>query len=155
TLADRDALIGSVIDNLNVVLETITARNDDFSVAVDSLQQLVSGLAARSPELGQAVSSIDTAASAVEDLLTQARPPVQEVIAQTGRTAAQIDSDRDYVDNILRTLPDTYQILARQGIYGDFFSFYLCDLILKVNGPDGDPVYIKVAGQDTGRCEPK
>lgn len=155
TLADRDVLIGSVIDNLNTVLETITVRNEQFSTGVGTLQQLVSGLAARSPDLGHAVSNIDTAASTVEDLLTEARPPAQEVIAQTERTAGQIDSDRDYVDNLLRNLPETYQILSRQGIYGDFFSFYLCDLVLKVNGPDGNPVYVKVAGQDTGRCEPK
>ena len=52
-------------------------------------------------------------------------------------------------------LPDKYKVLARQGIYGDFFSFYLCDLILKLNGKGGQPVYVKVAGQSTGRCAPK
>ncbi len=41
-------------------------------------------------------------------------------------------------------------------MYGDFFSFYLCDLVLKLNGKGGgQPVYIKVAGQSTGRCAPK
>ncbi|MFZ2174245.1 MAG: MCE family protein [Rhodococcus sp. (in: high G+C Gram-positive bacteria)] len=155
TLADRDALIGSVVDNLNTVLGTITARNEQFSEGVDTLQQLVSGLASGSPDLGQAVSSIDAAASTVDDLLTQARAPLKEVVTQTERTAGQIDSDRDYVDNLIANLPNIYQILARQGINGDFFSFYLCDLVLKVNGPGGNPVYIKVAGQDTGRCEPK
>jgi phospholipid/cholesterol/gamma-HCH transport system substrate-binding protein len=155
TLADRDALIGNVVDNLNTVLGTVTARNQEFSQGVDKLQQLVSGLSARSPDLGQAVTNIDAAAGTVTDLLAQARPPVKDVVIQTDRTAGQIDSDRAYVDNLLAKLPDTYQILGRQGLYGDFFSFYLCDAVLKVNGPDGNPVYIKVAGQDTGRCEPK
>jgi phospholipid/cholesterol/gamma-HCH transport system substrate-binding protein len=45
--------------------------------------------------------------------------------------------------------------LARQGIYGDFFSFYLCDVVLKLNGKGGQPVYVKVAGQATGRCAPR
>ena len=53
------------------------------------------------------------------------------------------------------TLPDTYKALARQGMYGDFFSFYLCDVVLKLNGKGGQPVYVKVAGQSTGRCAPK
>jgi phospholipid/cholesterol/gamma-HCH transport system substrate-binding protein len=52
-------------------------------------------------------------------------------------------------------LPDAYQALARQGIYGDFFSFYLCDIVLKLNGKGGQPVYVKVAGQSTGRCAPR
>ena len=58
-------------------------------------------------------------------------------------------------DNLLNTLPDAYQVLARQGIYGDFFSFYLCDLVLKLNGKGGQPVYVKVAGQSSGRCAPR
>ena len=60
-------------------------------------------------------------------------------------------ADRDYFDNLLNTLPDAYQMLNRQGLYGDFFSFYLCDLILKLNGKGGQPVYVKVAGQDIGK----
>jgi phospholipid/cholesterol/gamma-HCH transport system substrate-binding protein len=59
------------------------------------------------------------------------------------------------VDNILKTLPDKYQTLDRLGLYGDFFSFYLCDLVLKMNGKGGQPVYIKLAGQDSGRCAPR
>ena len=47
------------------------------------------------------------------------------------------------------------QVLARQGLYGDYFGFYLCDAVLKLNGKGGEPVYTKLAGQDTGRCTPK
>jgi phospholipid/cholesterol/gamma-HCH transport system substrate-binding protein len=64
-------------------------------------------------------------------------------------------ADKDYFDDLLATLPDAYKLLGRQGLYGDFFSFYLCDLVLKVNGKGGQPVYVKVAGQDSGRCTPK
>ena len=56
---------------------------------------------------------------------------------------------------LLNTLPDKYRALQRQGMYGDFFAFYLCDVVLKVNGKGGQPVYIKVAGQASGRCTPK
>jgi phospholipid/cholesterol/gamma-HCH transport system substrate-binding protein len=64
-------------------------------------------------------------------------------------------ADKDYFDNLLATLPDAYKVLSRQGLYGDFFAFYLCDLVLKVNGKGGQPVFIKVAGQDSGRCTPR
>lgn len=155
TLADRDELIGSVIDNLTVVMGTFAHRNTEFSTAVDKLQSLVSGLSAQGEEIGGAVSNINRASGSVADLLTAARPPLQETVHQTDRVSGQIDSDRDYFDNLLATLPETYKILGRQGLYGDFFSFYLCDAALKVNGPDGNPVYIKVVGQETGRCTPK
>jgi len=63
--------------------------------------------------------------------------------------------DHEYLDNFLKTLPDAYQILGRQGMYGDFISFYLCDLVLKLNGKGGQPVYVKIAGQSSGRCAPR
>ena len=87
--------------------------------------------------------------------MAQARPPLQSVIHQTDRAAGIVVADHDYVDKLINTLPDKYQALARQGIYGDFFDFYLCDLVLKLNGKGGQPVYAKLAGQSTGRCAPK
>jgi len=77
------------------------------------------------------------------------------VVHETDRTAGIAVADHDYLDNLLNTLPDKYQALARQGMYGDFFSFYLCDIVLKVNGKGGQPVFAKLAGQDSGRCTPK
>ncbi len=63
-------------------------------------------------------------------------------------------ADRDYFDNLLNTLPDTYRVMLRQGLYGNYFTFYLCDLLLKVNGKGGQPVYIKLVEQSSGRCTP-
>ena len=80
---------------------------------------------------------------------------MQKTVHETDRAAGIVVADHDYFDNLLNTLPDAYQALARQGIYGDFFSFYLCDLVLKLNGKGGQPVYVKVAGQATGRCAPR
>ena len=98
---------------------------------------------------------INAAAGSVADLLTAARQPIKDTVEQTDRFAAQIEADHDYVDNLVKTLPDAYQVLARNGLYGDYFGFYLCDAILKVNGKGGQPVYVKLAGQSSGRCTPK
>ena len=81
--------------------------------------------------------------------------PIYDDDGQLYRVAGIAEADHDYLDNLLNTLPDKYQALNRQAIYGDFFTFYLCNLVLKVNGKGGQPVYVKVAGQSTGRCTPK
>ena len=155
TLADRDTLIGQVIDNLNIVLGTLGEQSDQVGTAVDSLSQIVEALAERKTAITNAVAYGNAAAATITDLLRQARPPLQNTIHQTDRTSAIVGADHDYVDNLLNTLPDSYRLLGRQGLYGDFFSFYICDAILKVNGKGGQPVYIKVASQVTGRCAPK
>lgn len=155
TLAGRDELIGQVIDNLNTVLGTFAARDAQFSEGLDKLSQLAEGLAARRSDIATATAYIDAAAGSVADLLDEARQPIKETVTETDRFAGQVLADHDYVDDLLKTLPDAYQILARQGLYGDYFGFYLCDAILKVNGKGGEPVFVKLVGQSTGRCEAK
>jgi len=155
TLADRDQLIGQTIINLNTVLGSLGGQSKQFGKAVDSLSELVAGLQARKRDISNAVAYGNAAAGSIADLLTRGRPAIKKVVHETDRTAGVIDADKDYLDNLLNTLPDAYQMLGRLGIYGDFFTFYLCDLMLKVNGKGGQPVYVKLAGQDTGRCMPK
>ncbi|BBZ32837.1 MCE family protein [Mycolicibacterium confluentis] len=155
TLAGRDELIGEVITNLNTVLGTFADRDEQFSEGLDRLSQLVQGLADRRSDLATGVAHINAAAGTVADLLAVARQPIRDTVAQTDRFGGQVMADSDYVDDLLKTLPDAYQILSRQGLYGDYFGFYLCDLVLKVNGKGGQPVFVKLAGQDTGRCTPK
>jgi phospholipid/cholesterol/gamma-HCH transport system substrate-binding protein len=155
TLADRDQLIGQVIDNLNVVLGSLGGQSDKLDTAVTSLSELIDHLAQHKTDISNAVAYTNAAAGSVADLMSQAREPFQKVVHETDRTAGIVLADHEYVDKIINTLPDQYRALGRQGMYGDFFSFYLCDVVLKLNGKGGQPVYVKVAGQSTGRCAPK
>jgi phospholipid/cholesterol/gamma-HCH transport system substrate-binding protein len=155
TLADRDLLIGQVVDNLNVVLGSLGGQSDRLDKAVTSLSQLVHGLAERKTDISNAVAYTNAAAGSVADLMSQARQPFRKVVQQTDRVANIALADHDYLDNLLNTLPDKYRALDRQAMYGDYFSFYFCDIVLKLNGKGGQPVYIKLAGQPSGRCTPK
>lgn len=155
TLADRSQLIGEVITNLHTLLGSLGDQSSQFATSVDALSQLLATLADRKQDLRNTIGYGNEAARSIADLLGQGRAPLVKVIHEADRTASVILADRAYFDNLLNTLPDAYQKLNRQGLYGDFFSFYLCDLILKLNGKGGQPVYVKVAGQDTGRCTPR
>ena len=155
TLADRDQLIGSVIANLNTVLGTLDDQSGQFDKAVTSLSQLVDGLAQQRSEISTAVAYTNEASRSFVDLLSKARPPLQQIVQENDRASGSILLDHEYFDDLLTRLPEAYRVLGRQGLNGDYFSFYLCDLSLKLNGKGGQPVYIKIAGQPTGRCEPK
>jgi phospholipid/cholesterol/gamma-HCH transport system substrate-binding protein len=155
TLADRDDLIGQVIANLNDVLGSLGDQSNQFATAVDSLSGLIQGLAERKSDVSDGVANLDKGAASVADLLAQARPPFRNTVAESDRATSIVVADHAYFDDLLNTLPDAYQQLGRQGLYGDFFSFYLCDLVLKVNGKGGQPVFVKLAGQSTGRCTPR
>lgn len=155
TLADRDLLIGEVITNLNVVLGTLGGQSDQLDKAVTNVSELVQGLAERKTDIANAVAHTNAATGSIADLLAQTRSPVQKVVTETDRVAGTILADHEYFDQLLNTLPEKYQMLNRQGIYGDYFGFYFCDVVLKLNGKGGQPTFVKVAGQSTGRCAPK
>ncbi|MCA4756787.1 MULTISPECIES: MCE family protein [Mycobacteriaceae] len=155
TLADRDVLIGQVVDNLNVVLGSLGGQTDQLDKAVTNLSELVAGLAERKSDISNAVAHTNAASATIADLLGQTRQPAQKVIRETDRVAGNVLLDHEYFDRILNELPDKYRILNRQGMYGDYFSFYFCDVVLKLNGKGGQPVFVKVAGQSTGRCAPR
>lgn len=155
TLADRDELIGQVIDNLNMVMGSFGGQNRQFAKAVDSLSELMKGLAAHKTDISNAVAYTNAASATIADLLAQARPAFKNTVAQSDRVDSLVVADRDELDNFLNILPENHHAMARLGLYGGFWSFYLCDLLLKVNGKGGQPVYVKLAGQDTGRCAAK
>jgi phospholipid/cholesterol/gamma-HCH transport system substrate-binding protein len=46
-------------------------------------------------------------------------------------------------------------VLSRQGLNGDYFGFYFCEVLLKLNGKGGNPIFVKLFGQPSGRCTPQ
>lgn len=153
TLADRDQLIGDVIDNLNEVLGTINDRGDQFKTTLDQLQQLISGLAQDKDPIGEAIPKMATATGDLAQLLEGARPPLQSTIAEANRTATQLNAGEDQIDYVLQGLPESYKKLIRIGSYGSFFQMYVCSTDFKFATPDGQDMIVTLpGGQDTGRC---
>ncbi|WP_032364633.1 MCE family protein [Rhodococcoides fascians] len=155
SLADRDEVIGRVITNLDTTLATLAEQKDVVSTALDRAQNLASGLAADSAAWGTALSDIDTSSATVADLLTVARPPLKSTLDELGRTAAQLDSEKETIGSVVSRLPDTYAALSRLGAYGNFFNYYLCGIKLKIDTPDGRGLTTPLIGQETGRCAPR
>jgi len=155
TLANRDELIGQVIVNLNTVLGSVSDQSQQFDKALTSLADLIDRLAASKTDISNSQAYSNAAAASIADLLQQVQLPFKNTVAQSDRANGIVLADHEYFDDLLNTLPEAYQALARQGMYGDFFTFYLCDAVLKLNGKGGQPVYVKVAGQASGRCAPK
>jgi len=155
TLADRDRMFGQLITNLNTVLASAGDQDNQVAKAVDSLSGLVKTLNGRKDEVANGLKGAARLFAVGAEVLARARTPLKKVVDEGGRVGQTIMADKDFVDNLINTLPDDYRIIGREGIYGDFFTFYLCDLILKVNGKNGQPTYITLASQRSGRCTPK
>ena len=82
TIADRDAVIGRVIDNLNSVLGTVDAHDQQLLSLIDQLQRFTSGLAADRETIGRSLSGINTLSAETADLLVSTRPLIKDDVAQ-------------------------------------------------------------------------
>lgn len=153
TIADRDALIGSVINDLNTVLGTIDAHSKEFDTTLTELQRLISGLAADRDPIGAALPKLAGATTDLEGLLQEARPDLQNTFNQLGRVATNLDDHSADVQTLLNKLPEAYKQLVRVGSYGSFLNMYVCGTQMLADGPDGKPMEVHLPGnQTTGRC---
>lgn len=138
TLADRDKVIGRVIDNLNEVLATLNARDAKLGDIIDTLQDFVSGLAADRTAIGDSVTNLGNLAQSTADLVQQGRPALKDDIGQLRSLATTLNANTDVIEGTLARLPVRTTELAGTAEYGSWFDFYLCnfDGTVGVNGHD-------------------
>lgn len=128
TIADRDQVIGQVIDNLNSVLATVNSRDDQLSDLITSLQQLVSGLAQDRQPIGQAIASVGDLTQVTASFVDDARAPLKQDIAALGKLSTQLDIAKPTLQTFLTTAPGKLNTIARAASYGSWFQFYVCGL---------------------------
>jgi phospholipid/cholesterol/gamma-HCH transport system substrate-binding protein len=127
TLADRDEVIGDVISNLNQVLAVLNARDDKLSDIISTLQDFVSGLAADRVTIGDSLSNIADLTNTTADLLTDARSPLRNDIAQLRALATTLNANTSVIESTLGRLPVRLTDLTRTASYGSWFNFYMCN----------------------------
>jgi phospholipid/cholesterol/gamma-HCH transport system substrate-binding protein len=127
TLADRDRLIGSVIDNLNTVLDTLDKRGSRFSGLLTQLRRVISGLSADRKPIGESLTGIGSLTQVTSGLLKDARPPLKDDIAGLRDLTGTLDKNQNTVEGVLKRLPNKLDKLTGTASYGSWFNFYLCD----------------------------
>ena len=127
TLADRDEVIGQVIDNLNAVLETINAHDEGLSELISSLRALVSGLAEDREPIGEAIVSIGELTNVTAGFVDDARPALRDDIGLLGDLSENLNAQDEKLEQTIQNLPVKLEAVARAGSHGSWFNFYLCE----------------------------
>ncbi len=151
-LADNDQTVQQLIDNLNVVVATLSKDGTKFSAAIDRLERLVSGLSDDRDTIGVAIDSLDRGTASLADLLTNARPPLSGSIEQLSRLAPILDQDKDRLDAALQKAPKNYRKLVRLGVFGATIPYYLCEITIRGTDLQGKTVLAPWFRSDAGRC---
>jgi phospholipid/cholesterol/gamma-HCH transport system substrate-binding protein len=127
-LADKDQVIGEVVDNLSAVLKAVNGRGDQLGTLISTLRSFVSGLAQDRQPLGEAVSAMGALTTDVADLLGQARKPLAQSIAALGSMSANLAGSANALNSFLQTVPGKLATLMRPATYGSWLNFYVCTI---------------------------
>ena len=153
TLADRDELIGDVIDNLNVVLETVGDRDAELSSLIPLRRFFGGGLTMDRPAILDSLDKVSELSEQTADITTGIRPSLVESIKGLRQVAENLNQGRDEIDRALQILPIKLEKIGRTAIYGSFFNFYLCEFRAKVVLPTGNiEVPYQTYPGGNGRC---
>jgi phospholipid/cholesterol/gamma-HCH transport system substrate-binding protein len=126
TLAERDQVIGDLIDNLNETLVTIGDRDKELSQLIISLRDLVGGLADDRDPILDSLDSISDLSVETAGLLKGIRAPLINDVKQLRKVAGNLADNRGELDRALQVLPIKLNKVGRTAIYGSWFNFYLC-----------------------------
>jgi phospholipid/cholesterol/gamma-HCH transport system substrate-binding protein len=133
-IADKDAVIGEIVKNLNAVLEAVNQKDGALNDLIVNTEALVRGLNAERGTIGSAVSSLGNLASATADLLVPTVPTLQGSIAGLNQLTGTLNDRSPEVNEGLKNLPIKMEKLGRAASYGSWFQFYLCGIDI-VAGP--------------------
>ncbi|HJR90312.1 MAG TPA: MCE family protein [Aeromicrobium sp.] len=130
-LADRDQLIGDVINNLNELMVTVDDHHEELSDLIKALRAWFGDLADDRKTIGGSLDNISDLSETVADLLTRSRPLIKKDVAELRRVLTILNDpeNRAQLDEALVLLPDMLAKQTRIGTYGSWYNYYLCEFI--------------------------
>jgi phospholipid/cholesterol/gamma-HCH transport system substrate-binding protein len=145
TLANRDALLGDLIENLDFVLDHVADRDKQLAELISSFRQLVTGLKNDRHAILNSLDGISDLSVETAGLLREVRPALVADIKQARRLADNLERGKAEIDRTLQVAPIKLRRVSRTTIYGSFPNFYLCYFRGTVTLPDlagtGSPVF--------------
>ena len=141
TLADRDEVIGDLIDNLTLVLDHVADRDKQLTGLISRSARSCRGL---KKDRNAILGSLEDVSDALGGDRRPGRPasaqPFVEDIKELRAVAGNIDKNKAELDRALQVLPIKLDKIGRTAIYGSLFNFYLCEFQGRVNLPPAQDV---------------
>lgn len=165
TFANRDKLIGSVLDNFNELLGTLNNRDEELDDTIVTLQQFMSGLNSDRGAITSALDSIDGLTRQTASLVTNVRPALTTDIKQLRALSGRLNEPvlKQELDDILKILPIKVTKLGQAADFGPLGGVVPCSASSDMTIPaiPGVPGYektrhfyngVKVTGPYPERC---
>jgi phospholipid/cholesterol/gamma-HCH transport system substrate-binding protein len=127
-LADKDEVLGRVLDNLTPLLRDLSARSSEFEQTVGDLRTLMTGLAKERQSIGRSIDGVSELSEATASLVAEARPPLKHDV-RTAREFGRISvAEMGRINQLFDTLPGATEAFARPMSHGTWLNMYICNM---------------------------
>jgi phospholipid/cholesterol/gamma-HCH transport system substrate-binding protein len=135
-LADRDQVVGQVVDNLTPVLTEMAGQGTELRSTVLELKALMTGLARDRASIGASIDGMSRLISSTSRLVSDLRVPTVQAVRRFNRTMSLfLENKKDFVD-ALGSFGSALAALGRASSYQNAINLYFCSIVMGL-GPVG------------------
>ena len=144
-LADRDAVVGQVLDNLTPVLTDLAGHGTELQGTVEELRALMTGLAKDRKSIGASIDGMSQLIGSTSDLLQQARVPTVRAVKRFRSVMDLFVAHEPEFVVAIGSFGSTLAALGRASSYESAVNIYLCSVIV-----DAGPIKLNLNGSGNG-----
>ncbi|MFL6023148.1 MAG: MCE family protein, partial [Marmoricola sp.] len=131
-LADRDQIVGEVLNNLTPVLVDMAGQGDELRGSVLELKALMTGLAADRKAIGSSIDSMSQLIGNTSQLLTDLRTPTVQAVKRFNATMKLFLANRQPFVDALGSFGQALAALGRASSYQNAVNLYFCSITLGI-----------------------
>jgi phospholipid/cholesterol/gamma-HCH transport system substrate-binding protein len=133
-LADRDHVVGQVLENLTPVLTDLAGRGTELSGTVTELRDLMTGLARDRRSIGASIDGMSQLIGSTSQLLAEARVPTVRAVKRFRTVMDLFLANRPEFVSAISSFGSTMAALGRAASYQSAVNIYFCSVTTAV-GP--------------------
>jgi phospholipid/cholesterol/gamma-HCH transport system substrate-binding protein len=145
-LADRDQVVGQVLNNLTPVLVEMAGQGQELRGSVLELKALMTGLAQDRTSIGASIDGMSQLIGSTAQLLTDLRKPTAAAVKRFNATMALFVANRRPFADALGSFGQALAALGRASSYQNAVNLYFCSITvgtgaaqLNLNGTSSGP----------------
>ena len=131
-MANRDAVIGAIIDNLSGGMRDLSVQKSHLTGVVTSIASLIEKLNANSAALGKSVDQVGKTAAGFADVLGRSRTDLAAAANNTRYATNGLISAGASLDQTVVDLPKFLALLPKAMQEGAYLNVYACDLDISI-----------------------
>jgi phospholipid/cholesterol/gamma-HCH transport system substrate-binding protein len=144
-LADRDQVVGQVLNNLTPVLTNMAGQGTELRATVVELRALMTGLAKDRKSIGASIDGMSQLIGSTSALLHDIKVPTIAAVKKFSSVLSLFLANKDSFTAAIKSFGSTLAALGRASSYESAVNIYLCSTIISLG-----PLKVNLNGTDNG-----